>query len=96
MRSFIQTGEVAGSTSAAQLPSIAGKLCRIQASHTNVGYVYLGTTSGVTKEDGTTDITTGFMLAPGQDTGWMPIPQLDWLWRICDNAGDDLTYMMLN
>lgn len=89
----IVTGEVAGSASASQLPNIACHLVRIKACTSNAGSVYLGATGSVTKADGTTDTTTGFELVAGDDTGWMPVANLNQFWRICDNAGDDITYM---
>jgi hypothetical protein len=91
----VQCGEIAGSATAAVLPTIACKLVRLRAHTTNAGNVYLGGT-GVTKPDGTTDTTTGWQLGPGDDTGWMPIDNLNRLYRICDNAGDDLTYLALS
>jgi hypothetical protein len=88
------TGERQGSTSAVQLPNVAGSLVRIVARSDNAGSVYVGS-SGVTKPDGTTDTTSGLELTAGQDTGWMPLTNLNVLYMICDNAGDDLTYMVL-
>jgi len=90
----VQTGEVAGSATAAVLPTIACELVMLKAVASNAGNVYLGAT-GVTKVDGTTDATTGFELAAGESTPWLPIDNLNRLFRICDNAGDDLTYIAL-
>lgn len=90
-------GELQGSASALQLPSIICFLVRFKASSSNAGNVYLGG-SGVTKVDGTTDTTTGLRLEPGDDTGWIQVPgrNLNAFYRICDNAGDALTYMGWN
>lgn len=88
------TGELAGSTTALQLPTLACKYARLKARTTNAGNVYIGL-AGVTKPDGSTDTTTGFSLTPGDDTGWIPITNLNLLYRICDNAADALTYMAL-
>lgn len=90
----IACGEVAGSAVAAQLPDVACNYARIKACLSNVGNVYVGG-AGVTKPDGTTDTTTGLGLAPGEDTGWLPIANLNKLYVICDNATDDLTYLAL-
>lgn len=90
----VATGELAGVTSATQLPDISCKLARFKASSGNVGGVYIGGV-GVSKPDGTTDTTTGFELRPGEETGWVPIDNLNRLSRICDNAGDDLFYLVL-
>lgn len=94
--STVATGELAGSTSAAQLPNVPCELARFKAHADNAGNVYLGTSSSVTKADGSTDTTTGLQLAAGDDTGWLPITNLNILYRISDNAGDDLTYLCLS
>jgi len=87
-------GELAGSATALQLPNIACCMVRFKAVGDNAGNVYLGG-AGVTANDGTTDVTTGFVLDASEETGWMPIDNLNRLFRICDNAGDDLTYIAL-
>ena len=92
--STVATGEVAGSVTEAVFPTLACKFARIKALTSNAGNVYLGI-DNVTKPDGTTDTTTGFELCPGEDTGWLPIDNLNRLYRICDNAGDDVTYMVV-
>lgn len=89
------SGELQGSTSALQLPTVTCKLVMFVAQAANAGKVYLGV-SGVTKIDGTTDTTTGFELSAGQATPWIPVDNLNRLYRICDNAGDDLTYLVMN
>jgi hypothetical protein len=90
----VVTGELAGVTSATQLPDVSCKLARLKAGASNVGGVYVGA-AGVTKPDGATDATTGFELRPGEETGWIPVDNLNRLYRICDNAGDDLLYLAL-
>lgn len=85
------TGEQAGSATAVQLANVPCALVRIRARSDNVGSVYLGG-SGVTAPDGTTDTTTGFELAPGDETGWLTIANLNQLW-IISAVGDDITYM---
>lgn len=90
----IATGEIAGSATASQLPDVDCDLVNLKAAVSNAGNVYLGG-SGVTVPDGTTDVTTGFELDAGQETGWIPLANLNLLYRICDNAGDDLTYIAL-
>lgn len=91
----VKSGELQGSASALQLPNIACKMVKFKARDDNAGNVYLGA-AGVTLPNGTTDATTGFQLDAGQETGWIPIDNLNRLYRICDNAGDDLTYMALD
>lgn len=87
-----KSGELQGSASALQMPNIICKLVKFKALLSNAGNVYIGA-SGVTKPDGTTDATTGLELGPGDESGWIPIDNLNRLFRICDNAGDDLTYL---
>ena len=90
--SVISTGEVAGGTVQAQLPDVASKLAIIKAAADNSGKVYLGASTAVTKADGTTDTTTGFALAAGEEFAYFG-SNLNLLYRICDNAGDDLIYI---
>jgi hypothetical protein len=90
----IGCGELAGSASALQLPNVPCRLAQLKALTSNAGKVYLGG-AGVTRPDGTTDTTTGLELGPGEETGWIPIDNLNRLFRISDNAGDDLTYLVL-
>jgi hypothetical protein len=88
------TGEVAGSVTAGALPSVACKLALVKARLSNAGNVYVGV-GAVTKAAGTTTATAGFELGPGDATPWLPIDNLNRLARICDTAGDGLTYMVL-
>lgn len=90
----VATGELAGSATAVQMPSVACKLIRFKAHKDNAGQVYIGA-AGVTVANGSTDVTTGFQLQAGDDTGWIPVDNASRFWRICDNAGDDLTYLAL-
>lgn len=90
----VKSGELQGSATALKLPDVACRLVRFKAAYDNVGRVYLGG-AGVTKKDGTTDVTTGLELNAGDDTGWLPVVNLNVFYRICDNAGDDLTYIAL-
>lgn len=89
-----KSGELQGSASALQLPNITCSMVKFKARSDNAGSVYIGV-SGVTLPDGTTDTTTGFELDAGDDSGWIPVSNLNVFYRICDNAGDDLTYWAL-
>lgn len=91
--STIATGEVQGNTGATQNPSVACKEVTIKTLRDNAGAVYIGI-SGVTKADGTTDTSTGVQLGPGEAIT-LPISNLNLTYRICDNAGDDFTYIAL-
>lgn len=90
----IASGELQGSATELQLPDVACKMVRFKACYNNAGRVYIGV-DNVTKQDGTTDTTTGLELNAGDDTGWIPASNLNIFWRICDNAGDDLTYLAM-
>lgn len=88
------TGEIAGTVTATQLPDIACSKVNLKAVSDNSGNVYLGG-DGVTKPNGSNDETTGFCLDAGEETGWIEVDNLNKLYRICDNAGDDLVYIAL-
>lgn len=90
----VKSGELAGAAEVTQLPDVPCLLVRFKAQADNAGRVYLGG-AGVTVVDGTTDATTGFELDAGEETGWIPVDNLNRFYRICDNAGDDLTYLAL-
>ena len=90
--SALATGELAGSVTAVQMPNVACRLVNFKAVLSNAGNVYIGG-SGVTKVDGTTDTTSGWQLGPGDETGPLPYANVNVFYRICDNAGDDLTYI---
>lgn len=92
----IITGEVTGSTSAAQLPNVAGKYINLKARAANAGKVYVGHSNVVTKAAGTTTVTAGWELAAGQETGWLNISNLNTLYYITDGASDSLMYMVVS
>ena len=90
----VDSGEFAPGTTAAVFPTVTCKLVRFKARAANAGKVYVGPT-GVTKADGTTDTTTGFELQPGDDTGWLPVANVNVFYGIGDNATDSVTYLTL-
>jgi hypothetical protein len=92
----VKTGERQGSatTTIVQLPDVPGSMIWIKAVASNAGNVYIGT-SVVTIVDGTTDVTSGYQLAPGDSIGPLPLSNLNLLYMTCDNAGDDITYLVL-
>lgn len=90
----VVSGERAGSATAINLPDVPGRLFLISALNSNTGDVYLGA-SGVTVAAGTTDTTSGLELEPG-DTIMLPLRNLNVLFMICDNAGDDIAYLSLS
>lgn len=86
------SGEVAGATDATVMPTLTCNFgVFVKAAYDNAGRVYIGP-SGVTKKDGTTDTTTGIELNAG-DEFFFPVTNFNQLYRICDNAGDDITYI---
>jgi len=88
------SGELAGSITEIQMPDIPCSVVKFKAVASNAGNVYVGA-EDVTAVSGGTDTTTGLELAAGESTGWLIIDNLNRFWRICDNAGDDLTYLAL-
>ena len=90
----VASGELQGSASALQLPDIPCRAVFFTAVASNAGKVYLGG-PGVTAPDGTTDTTSGIELQAGDMTPFIPISNLNKLFRICENAGDDLCYFLV-
>ena len=88
------SGALAGSITAVQLPNIPCEAVFFTALAGNAGKVYLGG-PGVTAPDGTTDTTSGIELQAGDMTPFIPISNLNKLYRICENAGDDLCYFLV-
>jgi hypothetical protein len=90
----ISSGELQGSATALQLPDISCRMVCFKALADNVGNVYIGG-AGVTVANGTTDTTTGLQLGSGDVSPWFAVSNLNIFYRICDNAGDDLTYIAM-
>ena len=90
----VTSGEIQGSATAAQMPDISCRAVTFKALSTNVGYVYIGG-AGVTKADGTTDITSGVEMAPGDWLQFAPCSNINMFYYICDNAGDDFCYLAM-
>lgn len=91
----VKNGELAGSVTSVTMPNVGCLLVRFVAASSNTGNVYLGGAPTVTAPNGATDTTTGFQLAPGEETGWIPVTNLNLFAYICDNATDDLLYIAL-
>lgn len=94
METSFTNGELAGSATALQMPSVVCSYVIFKGHPTNTGNVYIGSSS-VTVANGTTDTTTGMLVAPGEQLSLIPVPggNLNAFYRICDNATDDLVYM---
>ena len=90
----VVSGEIQGSTSAAQCPDISCRNVTFKALSDNVGNVYIGG-AGVTVPDGTSDSTSGVEMAPGDWLQFNPTDNVNTYYYICDNAGDDMCYLAL-
>jgi hypothetical protein len=90
----VQSGEIAGSATAKQLPDISCRLVYFVAPNTNAGDVYIGG-AGVTVPDGNQDATSGYELKASAQSPGFQVSNLNLLYIICDNAGDDLVYIAL-
>lgn len=90
----VQSGELAGSVTTVRFPDISGSRCVIQGAPTNTGRVYIGG-AGVTVPNGTGDTTSGIALAAGIMLP-LVIRNLNELYYICDGAGDEVLYFMLD
>ena len=90
---IVAHGEIQGGTTALQLPDVPCSFVKLKAGSDNATNVYIGGSDAVTVEDGTTDDTTGYELDAGDVLDWIPISNLNKLWRICDANADDLTYI---
>ena len=89
------TGCVAGSASAAAMPSHPCSAVKFKAYAANAGNVYIGPDTTVTVAGTTSNFTGGWELDAGEETEWLACSNLDEFARICDNAGDDLCFMLL-
>ena len=90
---FKGSGELAGSATAVQCPDRPCKGVMFKAVGSNAGNVYIGG-EGVTVVDGSTDTSSGWELDAGVATPFLPCTNLNQFYRICDNAGDDLVYLL--
>lgn len=91
--STVVSGEVAGSTTAAQLPDIPARLVVLKALSDNAAAVCVGG-ANVTIPAGTTDTTSGIQIAAGEQVT-LYVDNLNKLFRICTNATDDLAYLVM-
>lgn len=91
----VKMGQLAGVASATQLPDVQCSLVSFKALGVNTGMVYLGA-AGVTVDGTATNTTTGFELDAGDATPWIPVDNLNRLYRICDGTADHLSYIALD
>lgn len=91
---MLMTGEFAGGIAIAQLPHVPCTMAKVKAEYDNAGRVYIGG-PGVAKRSGITNPAAGWELSAGEESPWMLIHDLAEVYRICDNAGDDLIWMVV-
>ena len=89
------TGCIAGSATAALMPSHKCSAAKFKAYSTNTGNVYIGPDTSVTIAGSANNFTGGWELAAGEETEWLSCSNLDEFARICDNATDDLSVTLL-
>lgn len=91
----ISHGELVGTATALQMPSVPCKMVCFKASYDNTGRVCIGSSTSVTMTAGSTSTTAGFQLAAGEMTPWFPCSNVNVFWRICTSTADDLTYIAI-
>ena len=80
-------GNIPASAVRAQMPSIPCEMVRFKSDPDNDGQIYLG------GDDVTTGI--GWQLDAGDDTGWIPVHNLEEVYYICSDATQRLMYMIV-
>lgn len=86
-------GTAAGGTAAA---SAACKLVRFKARSGNAGTVFMGGGTAVTVADNVTDVTTGYPMVAGDDTGWMPASNVSLFTFISSGTANAVIYLAMN
>lgn len=87
------TGSRAGSATAEQLDvNTPCATVLIKAEVANAGNVYIGSSSSVTADPTADTVTCGYQLDAGQEVRLF-IGNLNEVYYICDNAGDDFTFL---
>jgi hypothetical protein len=89
-----QQGEVAGSATAVQLPDrkCKGIIFKNRAGTTTTFYIG---GEGVTIPNNSTDITSGFALAPGESSPLLPCTNANVWFVIASAAADSISYLLL-
>lgn len=87
-------GEIAGSTTAVQLPDRKCKGVIFSVRAGAVAKFYIGG-EGVTVPDNATDQTSGLEIAAGQSTPLLPCTNLNLWWVIASANSDSLSYLLL-
>ena len=90
----IASGQELGSVTGRQLSNVPASYINIKARATNADNVYIGK-SGVTTAGASTNTTAGFELDAGEETGWMPVDNLNRFYIIGPNSNDSVLYLIL-
>jgi hypothetical protein len=91
----VRTGELIVAVTAKQCPNIACDMIKFRTHPLNTGYIHIGWNASVSITDGTQDTSTGLILGPGSDSGWIPVTNMSLLFYIGSVAGDKITYMSI-
>jgi hypothetical protein len=91
----IRTGMEAGSATAAQFQDRPCSFVNFKAKADNSGNVYIGVNSAVAVAGAATSDVVGWELDAGQETGLLPCTNTSNFYKICDNAGDDILFLMI-
>jgi hypothetical protein len=81
------SGTVDIDNAAEQLPAVPCRMVCLQADHDNSGSIYVG-------QEGLT--TTGYRLAAGESSPWIPIDNLNRLYAYGTAANQNLHYLALS
>lgn len=90
----VQSGELAGTATAANMPDIDCRQVCFIAMVGNPTNVYIGG-PGVTVPDASTDTTSGYVLDAGVQSPWFQVDNLNRFYYICDSTDDELLYIAL-
>ena len=90
----VKTGEIALTSVSTQLPNVSCHQAKFKARAGNAVPVFIGP-SGVTIADGATDALTGFQLAANEDTGFVPVLNLNKFYGLASAGVGQLTYLAL-
>ena len=86
-----QNGVFAVGTAVVKLPNIKATMIRIKALSTNADSIYIADKSN----SATLTTANGYELEPGDDTGWMPIANLDRIELISGTAAQSIRYICI-
>ena len=86
---FFHADRIPNSTTAVVCPNMACEQINIQNDPTSTGNITLG-------DEDTLPITgNGWVLQPGETTGWLPVENLNLIWHVDSDATSYLNYKMV-